>query len=169
MKSAQKKGNIDPKKIMSSPISPYISMPQGRTESTAKGTTGRKRRVKDGFTKDKEKTDEVPMTSEFKVDFKSEVPQIGKRANRGYNPKYHDAEVFPSSQSSKKSKQEEQAPQPRKVGRPPKDKSLINLKKQAQQLTKKALKAQKHLEFSNLIARDLKIPQIQPTKLHKVS
>ena len=104
MKSAQKKGNIDPKKIMSSPISPYISMPHGRTESTAKGTTSRKRRVKDGFTHHKDKTDEVPITSEFKVDIKSEVPSIGKRANRGYNPKYHDAEVFQASQSSKKSR-----------------------------------------------------------------
>ena len=92
MKSAQKKGNIEHKKILSSPISPYISMPHGRTESTAKGTTIRKRRVKDAFTNDK--TDEVPITSEFKVDIKSEVPSIGKRANRGYNPKYHDAEVF---------------------------------------------------------------------------
>ena len=76
-------------------------MPQGVTESTAKGTTGRKRRVVNGF---KEKTDKV---SEFRVDIKSEVPQIGKRANRGYNPKYHDSEVFPESQSSKKSRQEE--------------------------------------------------------------
>jgi len=42
-------------------------MPQGVTESTAKGTTGRKRRVVNGF---KEKTDKV---SEFRVDVKSEV------------------------------------------------------------------------------------------------
>ena len=99
MKSAQKKGNNT--KILSSPISPNISMPQGVTESTAKGTTSRKRRGVNGF---KEKTDKV---SEFRVDIKSEVPQIGKRANRGYNPKYHDSEVFPESQSSKKSRQEE--------------------------------------------------------------
>ena len=61
------------------------------TESTAKGTTGRKKRAVNGF---KEKTDDV---SEFRVDAKTEVSQIGKRANRGYNPKYHDSEVFPES------------------------------------------------------------------------
>jgi len=79
MKSAQKKGNIDMKKILSSPISPFISMPQGRTESTAKGTTGRKRRAKDGFTdanKREGKTDDLPATSEFVVtgaDLKKEL------------------------------------------------------------------------------------------------
>jgi len=54
---------------------------------------------------------------------------------------------------------------PRRVGRPPKDKHLIHLRKQAQQLTKKALKVKKHLEISNSIARDLKIPQISSSKL----
>lgn len=99
MKSAQKKGNIDSKKILSSPISPYISMPQGRTESTAKGTTGRKRREKDGFTsqmKREIKTDDIAETSKFVVtgaDLKKEVKLVGnKRVNRGYNPKYHDIE-----------------------------------------------------------------------------
>jgi hypothetical protein len=74
-------------------------MPQGRTESTAKGTTGRKRREKNGFTdenKRERKTDDLPATSEFVVtgaDIKNEVQLVGnKRANRGYNPKYHDFE-----------------------------------------------------------------------------
>jgi hypothetical protein len=109
MKSAQKKGNLDTKKIMSSPISAHISMPQGRTESTAKGTTVRKRRDKDGFTEDK--TDEAPATSDFVVHLKNEVPTVwSKRANRGYNPKYHDVEVFDHSQSSKKSRMDDYAP-----------------------------------------------------------
>jgi len=53
-------------------------------------------------------------------------------------------------------KDKNQAGPPRKVGRPPKDKSLAHLEKQAKYLSKKALKAQRRLEFSNLIARDLK-------------
>jgi hypothetical protein len=83
MKTAQKKGNIDMKKTLSSPISPYTSMAQGRTQSTAKGTTCRKTREKDGFTdfrsdenKRKSKTDDLPATSEFVVtgaDLKNEV------------------------------------------------------------------------------------------------
>lgn len=52
---------------------------------------------------------------------------------------------------------------PRKVGRPPKDKSLVNLKKQALEQTKKALKAQKHMEFRKLIARDLNFQNLSTT------
>lgn len=81
MKSAQKKGNIDMKKIISSPISPYTTMPHGRTESTVKGTTDRKRREKRGFTDETKKSfkkteDNIPETSEF-PDLKNEVAAVG--------------------------------------------------------------------------------------------
>jgi hypothetical protein len=85
-------------------------MPQGRTESTLKGTTCRKRRDKEGFTDEQRlpKTDDVPVTSEFVVNAKNDPPAVGsKRANRGYNPKYHDSDVFEPSSSSKKQKLED--------------------------------------------------------------
>ena len=59
-------------------------------------------------------------------------------------------------QGNQAKKDKNAAVAPRKVGRPPKDKSLAQLEKQAKYLSKKALKAQRRLEFSNLIARDLK-------------
>lgn len=45
---------------------------------------------------------------------------------------------------------------PRKVGRPPKDKSLALQEKQAKYKSKKALKELRRQEFSKLIAKDLK-------------
>ena len=105
---------------------------------------------------------------------------LGKRANRGYNPKYDSSSTqFVCHDVAQKSEQNIQMTAdetqikeevgepikkvPRKVGRPPKDKSLVNLKKQALEQTKKALKAQKHMEFRKLIARDLNFQNLSST------
>ena len=118
---------------------------------------------------------------------------LGKRANRGYNPKYdtketsfickgdsikqvgtkqevqrcnkdNDQNTFDADQDGESASPVKCAPGMRmnkygelvrKVGRPPKDKSLM-AKKQDQDNVKKSLKAQRYQEFRKLIAEDLK-------------
>jgi|APSaa5957512535_1039671.scaffolds.fasta_scaffold218819_1 hypothetical protein len=83
-------------------------------------------------------SDIAKMQNEIKDEVNPEKSLLGKRANRGYNPKYdkHSTE-FVCGENDKIDVAQEQLAEKvqeakvvRKVGRPPKDKSLINLKKQ---------------------------------------